>query len=114
MTFKRNVVAPVFVRLICCRCGRRHPQLLGYNGLEVVNVTVAFHQLQEAAAAGLRDTKTSPREVVLLLATARARWIPIKANEALHCNYCTTLEFWEGFPRLPPPSLTFQVLAALR
>lgn len=61
MTFKRNVVAPVFVRLICCRCGRRHPQLLGYNGLEAVNVTVAFHQLQEAAAGGLRDTKTSPR-----------------------------------------------------
>lgn len=61
MTFKRNVVAPEFAQLICCQCGRHHLRLLGYNGLEAVNVTVAFHQLQEAAAAGLRDTETSLR-----------------------------------------------------
>lgn len=61
MTFKRNAVAPEFARLICCQCGRHHLRLLGYNGLEAVNVTVAFHQLQETAAAGLRDTETSLR-----------------------------------------------------
>lgn len=59
MTFKRNAEAPKFVRLICCPQGRHHPWLLSYNGLEAVNVTVAFHQVQEAAAAGLRDTETS-------------------------------------------------------